>query len=190
MVTNTQGPLATAVQKVGGAWWIPLVTGIAWVVIGFVVLRFDKATVDVVSIVFGVMLLLAAAGEVVRAWLTTGGWRVWHIIFTVLLIVGAVIAFTNPTSTFASLALVVGFYFVFVGLYDIIASLFSVGLYPGWWLQLISGIAELVLGLLASSSPSSSVVVLVTYVSVTAMFRGVAEIGAAFSIRQLTHAVA
>ena len=70
---------------------------------------------------------------------------------------------------------------MFVGTYDIITSLFSITLSPIWWLQLLSGIAELVLGFLASSSFSSSVVVLVTYVSVLAIFRGVAEIGAAFT---------
>jgi uncharacterized membrane protein HdeD (DUF308 family) len=182
-------PLATAAKKIGGAWWLLLIVGIAWIVIGFVVLRFDDSTVYVISVVFGVLLLLAAANEILRAAITPGGWRVWHIVFAVLLVIGAVIAFVNPGATFESLAIVVGIYFVFVGTYDIITSLFSITLSPVWWLQLLSGIAELVLGFLASSSFSSSVVVLVTYVSVLAIFRGVAEIGAAFTLRQATQTI-
>jgi uncharacterized membrane protein HdeD (DUF308 family) len=190
MTALSAGPLAGAAKKLGGAWWLLLLAGVAWIVIGFVVLRFDQSTVYVISIVFGIMLLLAAAGELAKSVVTTGGWRVWHIVFAVLLVFGAIVAFVNPGTTFESLAVVVGLYFVFVGVYDIVSSLFSVAVSPVWWLQLLSGIAELVLGFLASSSFSSSVVVLVTYVSVVAIFRGVAEIAAAFSLRHLSTAVA
>lgn len=190
MTTFAAGPLADTARKIGSRWWLLLVAGIIWIVLGFVVLRFDQATVYAVSIVFGIMLLLAGAGEIAKATFTVGGWRVWHVLFAVLLIVAAVIAFVNPGGTFESLALVTGFYFVFVGVYDILSSLFSISVSPVWWLQLLSGIAELVLGFLASSSLSSSIVVLVTYVSVVAIFRGVAEIAAAFSVRGLTTAAA
>ena len=178
-------PLSAISKRLGSSWWALLIVGIAWIVIGFVVLRFDNSTVYVISIVFGILVLLAAIGEIFRALVSTGGWRVWHIIFAVLLVIGAVITFINPGATFTSLALVIGFYFVFAGTYDIITSLFSIDLSPVWWLQLLSGIAEIVLGFLASSSFSSSVVVLVTYVSVVAIFRGVAEIAAAFTVRQV-----
>lgn len=190
MTALSAGPLAGVAKKLGSTWWLLLAAGIAWIVIGFVVLRFDRSTVYVVSIVFGVMLLLAGLGEAGKAMITIGGWRVWHILFAVLLIVGAVVAFANPGATFESLALVAGFYFVFVGVYDIVSSLFGIAISPVSWLQLLSGIAELVLGILASSSASSGVVVLVNYVSVVAVFRGVAEIAAAFSVRHLTTAAA
>jgi uncharacterized membrane protein HdeD (DUF308 family) len=74
---------------------------------------------------------------------------------------------------------------VFVGTFDIISSLFSIGSSPAWGLQLVSGVLQLLLGFLASSSLSASVVILVTYVSVSALFRGVAEIAAAFTARSL-----
>ncbi len=131
---------------------------------------------------------MSAAGEVFRAIVTAGGWRVWHILFAILLIVAAAIAFVNPGGTFYSLALVVGFYFVFAGTFDIISSLFSVGTSPAWGLQLVSGVLQLLLGFIASSSLSASVVILVTYVSVSALFRGVAEIAAAFTARSIYQA--
>lgn len=177
-------PLEIVAKKIGSLWWMLAVVGVAWIVIGFIVLRFDGATVAVVSVVFGIMVLLSAGGEIFRAVVTPGGWRIWHIVFAVLLVIGAIVIFANPGSAFVSLALVAGFYFVFAGTFDIISSLFSTGT-PGWWLQLISGIAEVVLGYLASSSLSSSVFVLVTYVSVVAIFRGVSEIAAAFTIRHM-----
>ena len=189
MTTPASSPLATVAKKLGSSWWILLIVGIAWIVIGFVVLRFDSSTVNVISVVFGILVLLSAVNEIFRAAISVRGWRVWHVIFAVLLVIGAVIAFIDPGATFESLALVVGIYFVFVGTYDVITSLFSITLSSIWWLQLLAGIAELVLGFLASSSVSSSVVVLVTYVSVLAIFRGMAEIGAAFTVRQVTQTI-
>ncbi|MDQ1547531.1 MAG: hypothetical protein QOH69_2435 [Actinomycetota bacterium] len=181
-------PLQAVAKRLGRLWWVLLVVGIAWIVVGFVVLRFDTSTVAVISILFGILILLSAAGEVFRAIVTAGGWRVWHILFAILLIVAAAIAFVNPGGTFFSLALVVGFYFVFAGTFDIISSLFSVGTSPAWGLQLVSGVLQLLLGFIASSSLSASVVILVTYVSVSALFRGVAEIAAAFTARSIYQA--
>ena len=178
-------PLQAVAKKLGRLWWVLLVVGIAWIVVGFVVLRFDTSTVAVISILFGILILLSAAGEIFRAIVTSGGWRVWHILFAILLIVAAAIAFINPGGTFFSLALVVGFYFVFAGTFDIISSLFSVGTSPAWGLQLVSGVLQLLLGFIASSSLSASVVILVTYVSISALFRGVAEIAAAFTARSI-----
>jgi uncharacterized membrane protein HdeD (DUF308 family) len=178
-------PLQAVAKRLGRLWWVLLVVGIAWIVVGFIVLRFDTSTVNVISILFGILILLSAAGEVFRAIVTAGGWRVWHILFGILLIVAAAIAFVNPGGTFYSLALVVGFYFVFAGTFDIISSLFSVGTSPAWGLQLVSGVLQLLLGFIASSSLSASVVILVTYVSVSALFRGVAEIAAAFTARSI-----
>jgi uncharacterized membrane protein HdeD (DUF308 family) len=181
-------PLQAVAKKLGRLWWVLLVVGIAWIVVGFVVLRFDTSTVAVISVLFGILILLSAAGEIFRAIVTAGGWRVWHILFAILLIVAAAIAFINPGGTFFSLALVVGFYFVFAGTFDIISSLFSVGTSPAWGLQLVSGVLQLLLGFIASSSLSASVVILVTYVSVSALFRGVAEIAAAFTARSIYQA--
>jgi uncharacterized membrane protein HdeD (DUF308 family) len=185
MTDKLIAPLEAVARKLGRFWWVLLVVGIAWIVIGFVVLRFDNATVDVVSVLFGILILLSAAGEAFRAILTANGWRIWHILFAILLVVAAVVAFVNPGGTFVSLALVVGFYFVFVGTFDIISSLFSIGSSPAWGLQLVSGILQLLLGFIASSSLSASVVILVTYVSISALFRGIAEIAAAFTARSL-----
>ena len=189
-MTAPLAPVESLARRLGAAWWAPVLVGIAWIVVGFVVLRFDESTVEIVSVVFGVMVLLAAVGEFFRATLTTGGWRVWHIVFGVLLVAAAVLTLADPGATFVSLAVVMGAYFVVAGTFDIVFSLFNVHVHvPGWWLQLLAGIAELVLGFLASRSFESSAVVLVTYVSVLAVFRGLSEIAAGFAVRNVASTV-
>jgi len=156
--------------------------GVAWIVLGFVVLRFDAAGVAVVSVLVGLMALLAGFGESMRATLSRGGWRVWHVVLTALLLVAAV----DPGNTFTSLALVIGFVFVYSGTFDVIWSLASVRTSPLWWLQLLSGLAQLVLGFFASSSIDAGAAVLLTYVSLTALSRGLSELVAGFTIRRPT----
>jgi len=53
-----------------------------------------------------------------------------------------------------------------------------------WWTWLLSGVAELVLGVWAARSWESSLVTLVTLVGVWSISRGVAEIFAGLSLRQ------
>ncbi|KRE22453.1 hypothetical protein [Agromyces sp. Soil535] len=59
-------PLAAVAKRLGSSWWALLIVGIAWIVIGFVVLRFDNSTVYVISIAFGILVLLSAIGEIFR----------------------------------------------------------------------------------------------------------------------------
>jgi uncharacterized membrane protein HdeD (DUF308 family) len=53
-----------------------------------------------------------------------------------------------------------------------------------WWAGLLLGAAELVLGVWAVRSWQRSLVTLVTLVGVWAIFHGVSEIFAAFTVRQ------
>ena len=79
--------------QVSRRWSVLVGAGVAWIVLGFVVLRFDSASVAVVSGLVGVMALLAGFGEAMRATLSRGGWRVWHVVLAALLLVPAVVAF-------------------------------------------------------------------------------------------------
>jgi uncharacterized membrane protein HdeD (DUF308 family) len=45
-------------------WWLLLVTGVAWIVIAIVILRFNYGTVAAIATLFGVFSFVAAANEV------------------------------------------------------------------------------------------------------------------------------
>ncbi len=47
-------------------WWLMLITGIAWIVVSVILLRFDYTSVSAISILFGVVALFAGAAELVR----------------------------------------------------------------------------------------------------------------------------
>ncbi|MDT5068008.1 MAG: hypothetical protein QOK02_4163 [Mycobacterium sp.] len=171
-------------------WWLLLVTGVAWVVIAILILRFDYTTVAAIAVLFGVFCFAAAANEVMVSAVTSSrGWRILHWLLAVLFIVVGVFAFFRPGDTFVGLAAVMSFYFVFRGSFDIATSL-AASRVPGWWVLLLVGIAEIALGFWAAGSWNASVVVLVSWVAAGALIHGIGQIASAFLVRKVDHGAA
>ena len=88
-----------------------------------------------------------------------------------------------PAITLYVVALLVAWYLIIFGIIHLIGALAGPKL-RYWWTQLLLGMAELALGVWAVRSWQRSLVTLVTLVGVWAIFHGVNEIFAAFSVRQ------
>jgi uncharacterized membrane protein HdeD (DUF308 family) len=171
-------------------WWLLLVTGVAWVVIAILILRFDYTTVAAIAVLFGVFCFAAAANEVMVSAVTSSrGWRILHWLLAALFIFVGVVAFFRPADTFVGLAAVMSFYFVFRGSFDIATSL-AASRVPGWWVLLLVGIAEIAIGFWAAGSWNVSVVVLVSWVAAGALIHGVGQIASAFLVRKVSHGAA
>jgi uncharacterized membrane protein HdeD (DUF308 family) len=171
-------------------WWLLLITGVAWVVIAILILRFDYTTVAAIAVLFGVFCFAAAANEVMVSAVTSSrGWRILHWLLAVLFIVVGVVAFFRPEDTFVGLAAVVSFYFVFRGAFDIATALAGSRV-PGWWVLLLVGFAEIAIGFWAAGSWKVSVVVLVSWVAAGALIHGIGQIASAFMVRKVGHGAA
>ncbi|MUL80244.1 MULTISPECIES: HdeD family acid-resistance protein [unclassified Mycolicibacterium] len=192
---NTEKPLGLfdeALDDLAGStkhWWLLLVTGVAWIVIAILILRFDYTTVAAIAVLFAVFCFAAAANEVMVSAVTPSrGWRILHGLLAVLFIVVGIFAFIRPDDTFVGLAAIMSFYFIFRGAFDI-ATAFSASRVPGWWVLLLVGIAEICLGFWAAGSWKVSVVVLVSWVAAGALIHGVGQISTAFMIRKVNKGV-
>jgi uncharacterized membrane protein HdeD (DUF308 family) len=171
-------------------WWLLLVSGVAWIVIAIVILRFDYNTVAAIAILFAVFCYAAAANEVMVAMVSTSrGWRILHWLLAVLFVIVGVFAFLRPENTFVGLAAVMSFYFIFRGSFDIAAA-FTASRVPGWWVLLLVGFAEIAIGFWAAGSWNASVVVLVSWVAAGALVHGVGQIASAFMVRKVSHGAA
>lgn len=165
-------------------WWLPLVTGGAWLIVAALVFRFDYTTVAAVSVLFGCVALGAGVNEIVLAGVTTRGRRVTHVLLGLLFAVIGVIAFVQPWTTFGGLAAAVSIFLIVRGTFDLVTALTVGGLLPQSWILGMVALAELGLGLWAAGSWRLSVVVLVAWVGATALMRGITEITAAFGLRE------
>jgi uncharacterized membrane protein HdeD (DUF308 family) len=164
-------------------WWVLLVTGVLWLVVALVVLRFTERSTATVGLIVGVVLVGAGVNEFLIAGLQRA-WRWFHVVMGLLLLAGGLWAFIRPQDTFWALASVLGFVLVFKGSLDVGVALATKSVNDVWWLGLIVGLLELGLGFWASQQldPARAQLILL-WVGFAAFFRGISEIATAFSLR-------
>jgi uncharacterized membrane protein HdeD (DUF308 family) len=171
-------------------WWLMLITGIGWMLVALIVLRFDYTSVSAISILFGFVAIAAGVLEIGVLILAGGWWKLLHGLLVVVFIAAGIVAFIHPGDTFAALAAVFSFFLIFAGTFDIIISISTRREIGVWWLQLIGGIIELVLGFWAAGYYGRSAVLLIAWVAAFAIIRGVRDIVLAFRVREVQHAAA
>jgi uncharacterized membrane protein HdeD (DUF308 family) len=183
--------IATAERSLARAlppWWVFLITGIGWMLVALIVLRFDYTSVSAISILFGIVALAAGVFEIGVLFLADGWWRLLHGLLALVFIVAGIVAFIHPGDTFAALAGVFSFILIFAGTFDIVESISVRYEIEVWWVQLIAGIIELALGFWAAGYYGRSAILLVAWVAAFAVIRGVMNIMLAFRVREVQHA--
>ena len=180
-----QTSLREKVREISGYWWVGLVAGITWLVISLVILQFDSASVTTVSVLVGVMFLLAAVQNIAVTTLPVEH-RWVPALFSVLFLVSAVICFVDPVSTFAGLADMLGFLFLLVGVWWMTQSFLERAINPMWWVTLISGI--LMTGIAfwtAGQLFATKAYTLLVFAGIWALMQGTVDIVRAFEVRRL-----
>jgi uncharacterized membrane protein HdeD (DUF308 family) len=168
-------------------WWLLLITGIGWMLVALIVLRFDYTSVSAISLLFGFVALAAGALEVAMIFLAVGWWKLLNAILAFVFIVAGVVAFVHPGDTFVSLAAVFSFVLIFAGSFDLIQAISARHEIDVWWVQLIGGIIELALGFWAAGYYGRSAVLLIAWVAAFTIIRGVRDIVLAFRVREIQH---
>lgn len=169
-------------------WWLFLITGVGWMLLAVIALRFDYTTVSAISILFGIVAIAAGALEFGVLFLAAGWWKLLHGLLAVVFIATGIVAFVHPGNTFAALAAVFSFFLIIAGTFDIVISIAARREIDVWWVQLITGIIEVVLGFWAAGYYGRSAVLLVAWVAAIAILRGVRDIVLAFRVREVQHA--
>ena len=173
------------VEEAAGRWWLFLLTGIIWLVVSLAIFQWDYTTVYAVSYLFGIVALFAGVNEFFQITVSTSGWKVAHVILGVLFVLAGLWAIVHPHNAFTTLAGLIGFFFLFKGIFDITAAFITRGLSELWWLQLTVGIIEILLAFWVAGSFKDKVILLVAYVGIIALSRGLTEIFLAFKLLSL-----
>jgi uncharacterized membrane protein HdeD (DUF308 family) len=163
-------------------WWLFLVTGILWIVYAWIVLRFDNASVAAVSVLAGLVVLFAAASELMMA-VVSPGWRWLHALLGILFAITGIIILFRPGTGFAWLAAFVGWYLLIKGFFDVVIGFVTKPVNDAWWLSVLVGVVEVLLGFWAAGSWVRSAFLLVALVAGVALAHGIADIVLAFRLR-------
>jgi uncharacterized membrane protein HdeD (DUF308 family) len=168
-------------------WWLLLISGLAWMIVSLILLRFDYTSVYSISLLFGFVAIAAGLFEIGAIFMAPGWWKLLHGVLAFAFTAAGIVAFASPGDTFVSLAAVFSFFLVFAGAFDIIMSIAYRRETEIWWLQLVGGIIEISLGFWAAGYYGRSAILLVAWVAAFAIIRGVRDLIAAFRVRELQH---
>jgi uncharacterized membrane protein HdeD (DUF308 family) len=178
-----------ALRDVSRLWWLLLVIGVAWIIVGVVILQFDQASVTTVGVIIGIMFWGAAAQSFVVGSLAER-MRWLYYVFGVLFGAAGVIAFISPENTFAALADILGFLFLLIGAFWIILAFATREVNELWWFGLIAGILMLILAFWTGGQFFiEKAYVLLVFAGIWALMQGITDLIRAFQIRKLNELV-
>jgi uncharacterized membrane protein HdeD (DUF308 family) len=173
-----------AARAYAGSWWLFLISGILWLLLGFVVLSLRPASISVAVILIAVAFWLGAVTLFALAAVTHGGWRVLTIIAGLVAIGAGIAAIVWPGPTLVVISIFVAWYLLIRGMVDVAISLSHMHI-KGWWMGLVAGVIGIALGAWAIGNPERSVLLFVTIIGIWSIFKGVADLVAAFAYRSM-----
>jgi uncharacterized membrane protein HdeD (DUF308 family) len=173
----------TGVREVTAVWWWFLILGVLWTGLGMFVLSYRVGSLAVVATLVGVAFLFGGLAQLVVA-SRVRSWRWLFVVSGILGVAAGIGTFVWPGVTLYVVSILVAWYLIVFGIVHLIGALAGPKL-AWWWTGLLLGAAELVLGVWAVHSWQRSLFTLVTLVGVWAIFHGVNEIFAAFSVREV-----
>jgi uncharacterized membrane protein HdeD (DUF308 family) len=178
----------TLLRQGASYWWIPLITGVAWLVVAWLVLRLNQTSITAVGVLIGIVLIAAGVNEAALAAFLPGGWKVLHIVMAVIFLLGGLWGLIRPVNTFFALASVLGLVLVLYGSFEIARSIASRAINPFWWIGLLAGVLLILLAFWVSGSDRvyalrQRAYLILFFVGFMALFRGIAQIMLAFGIR-------
>jgi uncharacterized membrane protein HdeD (DUF308 family) len=164
-------------------WWLFLITGTLWILFSLMVLQFDLRSVGAIGYLAGFAFIVAGFNEfmimaVVKGW----GWL--HALLGVLFIATGFASLAWPGRTFIVLANLVAWFLLFKGTLDLIVAFATRG-EELWWIQLVAGILNIVIAFWAAGYPGRSTVLLILWVGIACITRGVTELVLAFQLKGL-----
>jgi uncharacterized membrane protein HdeD (DUF308 family) len=175
-----------AIRGVTRSWWLFLILGVIWILFGMFILSYNVGSLLALAIFAGITFIMTGINQLLSFGRVEGGWRWLFLAGGVLSILAGIIAFVWPGRTLLVISVVLAWFLVFKGIVDIVAAFSNHGR-PWWWVTLILGILELLLGIWAAGYPGRSLFVFVNVVGIYAVFYGFTEVFAAFDLRGLGH---
>ncbi|MEW2300335.1 HdeD family acid-resistance protein [Streptomyces sp. NPDC006655] len=176
-----EGPLHALAQA---AWQTILVTGIASLILGILVLVWPGASLLVAGVLFGIYLLVSGVFQLVAAFGThkTTSLRVLAFISGALSILLGLFCFRGPLESILLLALWIGIGWLIRGITQTIAAVHDPAMPARGWMIFL-GIVTFIAGIVLIVSPFKSVAVLTLVAGIWLVVVGIVEIVSSFGLR-------
>jgi hypothetical protein len=170
-----------AAEDLARNWTTLLLNGLVLIVAGVLIWSIDWSVrslstfIGALFIFEGFWAMLTAGVSARRANLVTG----------LLSIAAGIVIIAWPDPSLIVLGIFLGSWLIVVGTLSISGSLAGRRLLPDWWLLLLVGISEVILGVLALAEPGATLAALITVGGIWAVAVGIMRVVLAFQLRHL-----
>ncbi len=171
-------------EQVEKLWGWYLAWGIVSMIFGFFVISYRHASVYAIIYLASGFFILGGLFEIVGA-IRMARQRWLHLVFGVIWVGAGIVGFVWPHITIFIVAVLVGWGFLVLGIFDIVDSVRNHYM-PYWWAYLIRGVIAVALGFLCIRHPGAPLTALVVLIGILAIVFGAVEILGAFSARHAT----
>ena len=171
--------------KKNWAWMLSL--GIVMVILGVIGLGMTVLFNEIVVMYFGFLLLFGSGVQLMQAF-RAEAWkgRVWHVLIALVYIVGGIIAITEPVIAGMTLALLIAWTLIVIGVLRLVMALQMRGA-AGWLWTLLGGVLSVVLGVMIINEwPQSGLWVIGLFVAIEILFAGWSQIMIALAAKNYT----
>ena len=163
---------------------LSIVVGVLLLLVGLLAIALPFFAGIAASVFFGWLLLIAGIAHLVYAWSERGTRAVlWQILIGIAYLIAALYMLVLPVAGVITLTLVLAFYIVVAGIFELVVFSRLRGL-PGTIWFLVDGLVSFLLaGLIFFHWPSSSLWAIGSLVGISLLFSGIARITFPLSLR-------
>ena len=171
--------------KKNWAWMLSL--GILMVILGVIGLGMTVLFNEIVVMYFGFLLLFGSGVQLMQAF-RAEAWkgRFWHVLIALVYLVGGVIAVTDPVVAGLTLALLIAWTLIVIGVLRLVMA-FQMRGTDGWFWTLLGGVLSVALGIMIMNEwPQSGLWVIGLFVAIEILFAGWSQIMIALAAKNYT----
>jgi uncharacterized membrane protein HdeD (DUF308 family) len=168
-------------------WTWMLSLGIVMVILGTIGLGMTVLFNEIVVMYFGFLLLFGSGVQLMQAF-RAAAWkgRFWHILIALMYIAGGIIAVTEPVVAGMTLALLIAWILIVIGVLRLVMA-FQMRGANGWLWTLLGGVLSVALGIMIMNEwPQSGLWVIGLFVAIEMLFAGWSQIMIAFAAKNYT----
>lgn len=170
-----------AAEQLARNWTYLLFNGLVLIVAGVLIWSIDWS-VSSLSTFIGALFIF----EGLWIMLTAGiSFRAGNFLTGLLSIAAGIAIIVWPSPSLIVLGIFLGSWLIVVGTISVSGALAARRLMPDWWLLLILGVFEVILGVLALADPGATLAALITVGGIWAVVIGAMRVVLAFQIRHL-----
>jgi|HubBroStandDraft_1064217.scaffolds.fasta_scaffold23668_2 uncharacterized membrane protein HdeD (DUF308 family) len=171
------------IERAGRRWWTILFSGILCVAAGVIILSINWTLADL-AVFLGAFLIFRGFVQVFNAPLSGSGWA-YYPAGGLLSVAAGVFVVAWPGPTLLITAIFIGVAIVVFGTMNVAGAISNRRWASYWWVVLVLGVIEIILGLWLLRRPGLTLAVAITATGFWALFVGVMQIVVSFEIRHL-----